>query len=187
MSESIKIRPVEIKDCEEILSIYQPFILNSSVTFEYEVPSLQVFTERVLDIQKSYPYYVAEKNNHIIGYCYAHKFRERNAFDWICETSIYISNDSIGKGLGHQLYDTLSNSLIEMGIHRMYACITSPNPNSIFFHKNYGFQELGIFPHAGFKLGEWHDVTFLEKILIEDCGNPLPIKTWGDLRTRKRK
>ena len=101
------IRFARLQDTKEILSIYAPYVLHDSATFEYEVPSIEIFKQRIQTIQQFYPYLVYEENNEILGYAYASRYKERKAYDWDVEVSVYVRKDSLGKGIGAKLYTYL--------------------------------------------------------------------------------
>lgn len=95
---NVTMRMATKADAKEILDIYEPYVRNSAISFEYDVPSIEEFTERINNILKKYPYIVAVDNNQIIGYAYVSSFKERVAYDWAVETTIYLSQDCRGKG-----------------------------------------------------------------------------------------
>lgn len=97
--EKAKIRLVNLNDAERILQIYRPYVENTAITFEYTVPTLEEFKNRIASIVKKYPYIVAEIDGKIMGYAYANTFKNREAYDWSVETSIYVDENSRGKGV----------------------------------------------------------------------------------------
>ena len=99
-----QIRQATIKDAKELLAIYAPYVLETAITFEYEVPALEEFANRIEKITEKYPYLVAEVDGEIVGYAYASTFKDRAAYDWCVETSIYLAKDMGGKGIGKLLY-----------------------------------------------------------------------------------
>lgn len=158
----MELRLVTSQDSKEILAIYAPYIKETVITFEYDIPSLEEFTNRVVTISKNMPYIVATNNNEIIGYGYASLYRERRAYAWAVELSIYVDNTKKQRGVGTKIYDAILGLLKELGYCRVYSCVTYPNPPSIAFHTKYGFQEIGVFHKAGYKFGKWFDILWLE-------------------------
>lgn len=173
------IRMAKISDAKEILDIYAWYVKESAVTFEYEVPSLMEFQQRMIHILQKYPYLVAVKDGQIQGYAYAGVFKGRRAYDWAVETTIYIKKDCKGCGYGRMLYEELETRLKQQNILNMYACIASSQEedahftnDSPKFHAHMGFQTIGTFSKCGFKFGKWYDMIWMEKMLGEHTENP---------------
>ncbi|WP_312642151.1 N-acetyltransferase family protein [Hydrogenoanaerobacterium sp.] len=171
-----RIRFASLEDAPALLGIYTPYVTGTTITFEYEVPSVTEFEGRIASISKSYPYLVCESSGIPVGYAYASLYRTRAAYQWDVETSIYLHPDAQGKGVASALYDALMALLVLQGVYNVYACITHPNERSERFHKSYGFQKVGVFQKAGYKFGRWCDVIWLEKPLHDRFGAPEPIK-----------
>ena len=158
----IKLRLAKIEDAQEILDIYSPYIKESNITFEYTVPTLDDFEDRMRIIIKKYPYIVAVWQDKIVGYAYAHIHMERAAYQWNVETSIYVKQDLGHQGIGTLLYRKLLEILKVQNVQNVYGCVTSPNENSEKMHYAFGFQLVGRFSNTGYKSGEWHDVGWFE-------------------------
>ena len=167
----IIVRPATIKDAEAILGIYTPYITDTYISFETEVPAIKEFSERIENIMKNYPYLVCEVDGKVVGYAYASKHRERAAYKYSADVSVYIAAAYKRRGIGKALYVKLFELLKEQGIYTVYAGITLPNNTSIGLHKSMGFNEVGVYHKVGFKHGRWHDVAWFEKVLRE-YGNP---------------
>jgi L-amino acid N-acyltransferase YncA len=163
----MKIRPVRREDAGEMLDIYRPFITDNCVSFELEPPTLEQFAERIDTYTKRFPWLVAEENGEVIGYAYASSYRERKAYQWSVECSVYIRADKRGTGCGRILYESLFADLIDRGFFNVYAIITLPNDASVQFHRSMNFEEVGIFKRVGFKFDAWHDVLWMVKFLKE--------------------
>lgn len=161
------IRPAAISDAEAILSVYAPYITDTCISFEIEVPTLDSFRERMLGIMAEYPYFICEINGMIVGYAYASKYSERKAYRFSADLAVYIKKEYRGHGIGKLLYAKLMNELFLHGFYTVYACITGENEGSINFHKSLGFCEVGRFHNIGYKFGRWHDVLWFEKPLRE--------------------
>lgn len=91
MNDKLHIRTAQISDAEELLAIYKPYIENTAITFEYDVPSIEEFANRIKTTLKRYPYIVAELNGKIVGYAYAGVFKGRKAYDWSVLKQVFIS------------------------------------------------------------------------------------------------
>ncbi len=166
----MNIRPATIQDAQAMLDIYAPFVLNSVISFELEVPKLATFAEKITSTTQRYPWLVAEQDDAVIGYAYASPFRERAAYDLTAESSIYVLPDFHSKkiegvSIAARLYDALFTELQKSGFKQIIGVITSPNRVSENFHTKMGFKSIGIFSAIGFKFGHWHDVHFMQKPL----------------------
>ena len=159
------IRNVSLDDSQAILDIYTPYITDSCITFETEVPTLYDFKNRIKNITKSNPYIVYVEDEKVLGYAYASKYKDRAAYVYTVESSIYVDINSTGKNIGKLLYSELLERLKKQNINSVYACITLPNDRSIKLHKNFGFNEIGIFKEAGFKFNKWLDIVWYQKQL----------------------
>lgn len=164
----IEIRPVQVSDAETLLEIYKPYVEQTAITFEYTLPSLQEFEERIRRVTEKFPYLVVEDGLDILGYAYASTYYGRTAYDWTVEVSVYISEQARGKGLGSLLYQSLEKALQDMGIKNCLACIALPNPSSIALHEKLGYHKVGHFKEIGYKFGEWHDTIWMQKRLDEE-------------------
>ena len=111
-SEQLLIRPAVKEDTDKMLEIYTPYIFKTPITFEYDVPSSKIFQQRIMKIEEKYPVLVILRDNCLLGYAYISEFRSRAAYTWVAETSIYLSEDARGLGLGHALYDRLESCLL---------------------------------------------------------------------------
>lgn len=168
----MKIEPVKIEDAKELLSIYAPYVQDTAISFEYEVPSLAEFEDRIRNISSALPYIKAVEAGEILGYAYAGKFKNRKAYDWSVEVTVYVRKDSRKSGIGKLLYHALEDSLRRIGILNMNACIAVPKENdehlsndSYYFHKKMGFHLAGTFHNSGYKFNTWYDMVWMEKII----------------------
>ncbi|EKV56453.1 Sortase related acyltransferase [Brachyspira hampsonii 30446] len=175
----MKIRLANIEDASQILSIYSQYI-DTNITFEYKLPTLEEFKNRIENIIEKYPYLVCEDDSKkIIGYCYANKFLEREAYNWSCELSIYLDKNNISRGIGKKLCSIIIEILKYQGIKNIYSKVTVPNTKSDKLHYSLGFNLIGNYNNIGYKNGKWHSVSIFEKELIFDYDNPkdiIPIK-----------
>lgn len=169
-----KIRLAQATDAMEILSIYEPYIRETAITFECESPSLDEFQNRIKNISEDYPYIVCLTNEKIIAYAYAHRQMERAAYQWNAELSVYVDKGQLRCGIGKALYSTLIDILKLQNIRNVYGGVTSPNENSEKMHETFGFKRLGIYHNTGYKCGAWHDVTWFEKTIGDYDLEPRP-------------
>ncbi|MFA9376085.1 MAG: N-acetyltransferase family protein [Lachnotalea sp.] len=149
--EKNTIRFVQEEDAEEILEIYKPYIKNTVISFEYEIPSLEEFRTRIKKISADYPYIVYLEDDKIIGYAYANRQKERAAYQWNAELSIYIEQSHFRRGLGKILYSALMDISVLQNICNVYGVTTANNQNSEKLHEYLGFNKLGVYHHTGYK------------------------------------
>lgn len=157
------VRPAETSDATGILEIYKPYVTDSTVTFEIEVPSLEEMERRITETRKSFPYLVAEQDHQIIGYAYAGKFRQRQAYAQSAEISLYLKQEIRGNGLGYALLSALELALKEQGIYTLVSIIESSNVGSLKFHEKNGFIRSGYLGRIGYKFDKWLDIHLLTK------------------------
>lgn len=160
----MNIRPVNISDAAPIAEIYNFYVENSHCTFETEAVKAEEMRERIGEIIKKYPYFVAEENGAIVAYAYAAPYKSRCAYDLSTEVSVYVKNAAKGKGLGTELYEKLFTELSKTDIHAIIAGIALPNDASINLHERFGFEKVAHFREVGFKFGKWIDVGYWELI-----------------------
>lgn len=166
------IRPVTPNDAGALLDIYRPYIERSTFTFETEVPAIDDFRQRIEHYTANYPWLVAEADEQVIGYAYASRHRERTAYQWCVESSVYVKDEFHGCGIALKLYDALFDLLSRSGYVNVYAGITLPNPASYSFHLKAGFKPVGVYEKIGFKLGQWCDVAWLVKQINPHADTP---------------
>ena len=171
------IRIATPEDAQPILDIYAPYILNTSLTFETEVPSQPDFASRIESYLNNWPWLVCELDGRIAGYAYASRYRERTAYQWSVECSVYIHDDYMGSGIASQLYTTLFAFLKYQGYNNVYAVINLPNDRSVAFHEKMGFTYFATYENVGYKLGRWKNVGWWQKKLNEYVNEPqAPLK-----------
>ena len=162
MSEKIIIRPAEARDAESILEIYKPYITYTPVSFETEVPTIDVFSQRIVDYQEKLPWLVCEIANELAGYSYATNHRQRTAYDCSKELSVYVHPNFKHRGIATGLYTAMIEILKHQGVSNVLAGIALPNSESVGFHERFGFKLVGIYHNIGFKLGRFHDAGWWE-------------------------
>lgn len=185
----LTVRMATVGDAAELLKIYAPYVEQTAITFEYEVPSLQEFASRIEHTLKKYPYLVAEKDGRIVGYAYAGSFNERAAYDWAVETSIYVDQNAKKMGIGRTLYEALEDVLKRQGILNLNACIGYPEhedeyltKNSVEFHAHLGYRFVGEFKQCGYKFGRWYNMVWMEKHIGEHGEIPVSVVPVTELR-----
>lgn len=172
------IRLAQPADVPDLLAIYAPYVTDTVISFEYDVPTEGEFARRVASIQERLPYLVAEVDGRVAGYAYASPHSDRAAYQWSVNTSVYIHADYHRRGLARQLYTELFARLRRLGYVNAYAGITLPNPGSEALHRAMGFTPVGVYTNVGYKFGAWHSVEWLEMALQprpEQPAVPLPI------------
>ncbi len=174
-----EIRMAKETDAAALLAVYLPY-METTITFEYDVPSLEEFTRRVRSTLTEYPYLLCEENGEVLGYAYAHRFKPRAAYQWDAELSIYLSRAAYGRGIGKALYGALIDLLQAQGVRNVYGVITSDNERSLAFHERMGFSPAGVHHKTGYKNGKWHDIVYLERHL-EGMDPPAPVRPVGAL------
>lgn len=167
MSSTPCIRRASLADAASLLQIYAPYVQRTATSFEAEPPSAQEFAERIERSNQSHAWLLMERDGETIGYAYAGPHRARAAYRYSAESSVYLRQDVIGRGLGRVLYTRLLAELQELGVCQVFAGITLPNPPSTGLHQSLGFQPIGVFRKVGFKFDQWHDVAWFQLELSE--------------------
>ena len=176
-----KIRIARETDAAALAAIYAPYVTETAISFEFDPPAAEEFARRIRTTLQRYPYLVAEENGIPVGYTYAGPFHARPAYDWSVETSIYIRKDCKGNGLGKALYHALEAVLRLQHITNLNACIVYPYPESIAFHERMGYTLTAHMHQCGYKLGRWHDIVWMEKMLGAHEVPPEPFIPFGAL------
>lgn len=182
MTKNITLRSVLVSDAPALLNIYAPYVLETPITFEYEVPSVKEFEERILKITQNYPYLAAEAEGRILGYAYASSFKERAAYNWSAEVSVYVDKSFLHLGIGTLLYTELEQCLKQQNVCNSCACIAYPNPESIGFHQAFGYKMAAHFTKSGYKFDTWYDMVWMEKILCPHKVPPNPFIPYPQLQ-----
>ncbi len=157
------------EDAGNILGIYAPYIENTTFTFETEVPSIADFSVRIRKYLDSWPWLVCEVNGTIAGYAYASGYRERVAYQWGVECSVYVHDDFHRVGVAGALYASLFEILQKQGFRNVYAVINLPNERSVAFHESCGFRYFATYEQVGYKLGQWKNVGWW-RLILNDFG-----------------
>ena len=157
-----------------VASIYAPIVSDTPISFEYAAPSVAAIERRIRKTVESLPWLVAEVDGVVVGYAYASPHRERAAYLWSVDTSVYVAERAWRRGVGRSLYEVLLGELSRLGYVSAYAGITLPNDASVALHEAVGFRSVGVFPAVGYKLGRWHDVGWWHQLLTEPPDEPVP-------------
>ena len=186
--EGITIRTAVLQDAEALLEIYAPYVKNTAITFEYDVPTVEEFAGLMSNVLRRYPYLVGELDGEPAGYAYAGPFKERAAYDWAVETTVYVKEDMKKHGIGRALYEALEKTLAAQGILNLNACIAFPEKedeylttDSVKFHKKMGFKEVGRFHKCGCKFGRWYDMVWMEKHIGTHEENPAEVRSFAEV------
>ena len=173
------IRVATEKDAKALLDIYGYYVENTAITFEYAIPSIEEFRERIRTTLEKYPYLICEEDGKILGYAYVGAFNKRAAARWMVETSIYVKKDASGKGIGKLLYEELEKILKKQNMIKLIACITDVetedkyvSKKSMEFHRHMGYEIVGKIKKGGYKFGKWYDLVYMEKEIGEYSANP---------------
>lgn len=172
MTENIKIRKATLADVPRLLEIYGYYVEKTAISFEYDIPSLEDFSNRVQNTLKNYPYLVVEEDGKVWGFVYGAAFVGRAAYRHSCELTIYLDDEARGRGYGRKLYETMETLLKAQGILNLYVCVADPivedeylTKNSERFHTRLGFSKIGVFHKCGYKFGRWYNIIWMEKII----------------------
>lgn len=176
------IRVATGSDAAAFHDIYAPHVLTGAATFETALPGVHAMRERVLGRLDQYPWLVWEDGGDVLAYAYASRFRERAAYDWIAETSVYVRPDAQRRGIARRLYGALLETMHLQGLHQAMGVITLPGAVSVAAHEAMGFAPAGVWRQAGFKLGRWWDVGVWQKTLSEPANPPAPVIPFRELR-----
>jgi L-amino acid N-acyltransferase YncA len=172
------LRSARPEDAGACVAVYRPYVEDTAITFETEVPTDDEMAARIASARTSHEWLVLERNDEVIGYAYAHAFNFRAAYRWSTETSIYVAANHHRGGGGRKLYARLLQRLADRGYRRAFAGITQPNPASNGFHQSFGFEHVGLYRSVGWKHGGWHDVAWMQLNLLgaeDDNQPPVPL------------
>jgi len=184
----VTVRAAALSDAERLTEIYDYYVRNTAITFEYETPTPEEFRERMRKTMERFPYLVIEVDGLVMGYAYGGAFHSRAAYSWCAEGSIYLDCNARKCGLGRRLYEELETSLKKMGICNFYACIGYPEQadeyltaNSAEFHAHLGFEKIGEFHRCGYKFGRWYNMIWMEKLIGSHSHPQAPVVPYPEL------
>ena len=172
---SVTIRLATQSDVAAMLAIYAPYVENTTISWEYTVPTQAEFAARLCEKTKAgFPWLVAEEDGALLGYAYAGRFAQRKGYDWSAEATVYVDAAVRGRQVGQRLYKALLTLVRAQGFVTVYALITYPNEPSAAFHQKMGFVEEARLANTGFKHGQWLGLSYYSKALCEAPATPLP-------------
>ena len=171
---SYVIRHAHTADVPAMLAIYGPLVRDTTISFEYEPPTIEEMAHRLYVVQRQYPWLVCERDGQMGGYAYASSFRSRPAYQWTAEVTVYVHADHQRRGVARALYLALLERLRAQGYRTAVAVITLPNPGSVALHEDLGFEPVGVFQRAGFKHGQWRDTGWWQLDLGGDAAPEPP-------------
>lgn len=155
------IRAVIPSDATALVDIYNHYIQHSTATFEEQIIDASAMSSRIAKVEReNLPWLVLEEAGEINGYAYATKWKERSAYRYSVETTVYIAADGHKKGMGTQLYQALFSELRLLGIKTAIGGITLPNDASIALHEKMNMRKVAHFEKVGFKFNQWLDVGY---------------------------
>jgi phosphinothricin acetyltransferase len=170
-----RIRMARAEDAAQIAAIYAPYVTGAATSFELEPPDAVEMSARIESVLALTPWLVcAGDDGVLVGYAYAARHRERAAYRWSVDTTVYVRADRHRRGAGAALYRALFALLRLQGFYVAHAGITLPNAASVGLHEALGFRPVGVYPAVGWKLGAWHDVGWWHLPLQERPATPAP-------------
>ena len=170
-------------DAAGVAEIYAPIVRSTPTSFEIDPPGAEEMARRIRETLPAYPWLVSEDRGRIAGYAYAGRHKPRAAYQWVVETSVYIHPDFQGRGIGRGLYESLFRMLTAQGYFTAYAGTTLPNAGSVRLHESCGFEAVGIYRNAGYKLGAWHHAIWWQRALQAAMTTPGPILSVDQIHT----
>ena len=198
-TSGLRIRVATLADAARCHEIYVPYVRDTAVTFEYEPPTFDEFRARMAKTLERYPYLVAEKTDtgahdasaRIVGYMYVSPFKERPAYDWAVETSIYVDRACRRGGVGRALHAAMERCLTAQGILNMEACIATTDVedehltnDSWRFHERMGYRLVGEFRQCGYKYHRWYNMIWMEKHIAPHGEDQPPVIPFPEVRGR---
>lgn len=187
----VTIRAAVPEDAAALLAVYAPYVEKTAVTFEYEVPGGEAFRRRIARTLERYPCLAAEDGDGILGYACAGPFKERAAYDWAVETTVYVRRDGRRRGVGSALYGALERCLAAQNILNLNACVACPARregedeyltwDSVEFHRRMGYRLVGEFQKCGCKFGRWYNMAWMEKHIGAHRADQPPVRTFSEV------
>jgi L-amino acid N-acyltransferase YncA len=164
------VRSATVADAAACAAIYAPYVVDTAISFEAEPPDEAEMARRIAAALETHAWLVVEDDGRVWGYAYGGPFKERKAYRWACEVSVYLERGRTRTGAGRRLYSELFERLTERGYRTAVGGMTLPNEASVALHRAMGFELVGTYRRIGYKLGAWHDVAWMQR----------PLATGGD-------
>ncbi|PRI15969.1 GNAT family N-acetyltransferase [Mycobacterium shigaense] len=156
------VRPASAHDAAACMAIYRPYVEQTAISWELDVPSVDEMAARITAARRTHEWLMLEDDGHAIGFAYGHTLHRLPTYQWSAETGIYVDPDHHREGGGRRLYTHLLHRLTERGYRRVFAGITQPNEASNGFHRSFGFECVGLYRRVEWKLDRWHDVAWMQ-------------------------
>ncbi|WP_380676856.1 arsinothricin resistance N-acetyltransferase ArsN1 family B [Salinigranum sp. GCM10025319] len=167
-------------DASAVRDVYAPYVEETAVSFATAAPSVEALEGKIETTLRRNPWLVCERDGDVIGYAYAGPFRERDAYQWTTETSVYVDREAHREGVGRALYEALLELVEAQGYASAVGVVTLPNPASVGLHESLGFEHVGTFDDVGYKNGAWHDVGWW-RLRLPSPAAPDPPRAFADL------
>ena len=172
------VRPAVPQDAAACVAIYRPYVENTAISWEIEVPTVDEMASRIDGLRATHEWLVLERGDQIVGFAYGQPLKRLASFRWSAETGIYMTSPITAPAVGATLYTRLLRRLTERGYRQAFAGITQPNEASNEFHRSFGFQDAGTYRRVAWKHDSWHDVAWMQLDLLGPAdrdGPPGPI------------
>ena len=169
------VRDAAVEDAAACAAIYRPYVTDTVITFEYEPPTPEDMARRIAVAREKHAWVVLEEDGRVVGYAYSAPVKDRAAYRWACEVSVYLELGRRRGGAGRALYEALFERLTARGYRRLIAGMTLPNPASEGLHRAMGFEPIGVQRRIGWKNGDWHDVGWVQRSIGDD-GPPVELR-----------
>jgi L-amino acid N-acyltransferase YncA len=179
---NVALRLATKDDAAAVAEIYRPFVASTPISFEIEPPDAQEMQRRIDSTLPTHAWLICEHRGDVVGFAYAGRHRERAAYQWSVDTSVYVHSAFHRRGIGCGLYTSLFRILVAQGFVSAYAGITLPNKNSVALHESAGFESIGVYRNAGFKLGQWYAVGWWQRALLAPPATPSPPLNLDDIQ-----
>jgi L-amino acid N-acyltransferase YncA len=168
-----RIRDATAADAPACAAIYAPYVTDTAISFESEPPDSAEMAARIAAAVDRYAWLVLEDDGRVVAYAYGGPYKERAAYRWSCEVSVYVDRDRTRTGAGRALYEALLERLAARGFRMAVAGMTLPNDASAGLHRALGFEPVGTFRRIGYKHGAWHDVAWTQRPLAAGSDPPV--------------
>ncbi|NMP37526.1 MAG: N-acetyltransferase [Clostridiales bacterium] len=180
----VKIRTAVPEDAAAMLEIYAPFILNSTASFETEVPSLEEFTEKITESMQTYPCVVFEYGGKVVGYTIARKFSPGATYMYDAKISLYVLAEYQDIKIEQSLYGSILEVLKGQGFYNAYSYIALPSERGLALHRSLKFEMVGTARRMCYKFNKWYDVAVLFKSLVDSTLPPKEITKMCDMNAQ---
>jgi L-amino acid N-acyltransferase YncA len=173
-ASSSSVRPASPQDAAACVAIYRPYVENTAISWEIDVPTVDEMATRIAGLRATHEWLVLEREDRIVGFAYGQPLKRLATFQWSAETGIYMHVGHHRTGGGRELYTRLLHRLTERGYRQAFAGITQPNAASNGFHRSFGFQDAGLYRRAEWKHNCWHDIAWMQLDLVGPADQNAP-------------